>query len=201
MKAGNANRRNDPKKALEYAKNAKDMLHKLDDSYLEIYLTGQIAYAQYLDGNIDTSIDLHKQRLNLAESKNYPFISQHSLLNLCYAYQIQGDLTKALEAGHKGLTIWQSLQQRNPDLQDNEALLINLGEVYRVKGDFEKALLYLKQRSLSLLGTQVTQIQQQLESEFLKAQELIQYNAPLQKRIEQSKLDLYLKEIQKTIKF
>jgi tetratricopeptide (TPR) repeat protein len=420
MKAGNANRLNDPKKALEYAKNAKDMFHKLDDSYLEIYLKGQIAYAQYLEGNIDTSIDLHKQRLHLAESKNYPFISQHSLLNLCYAYQIRGDLTKALEAGHKGLTIWQSLQQRNPDLQDNAALLINLGEVYRVKGDFEKALLYLKQsltisgimgdnytaerltemgkvyyqqgdvvrakdylqrgftlyqtgdvdeylilhsvfgliriafdeddleqvqyyrgetetlktkaksksakqlsdeylqltdalilkhssrvlqkanaqqqltefineeivhheikalamvhlcellldelhlygdagvfqetqnvinelyelgqthqtyplivqalmlktqvavwqghldiatkyatqaellaeeNSLSLLGTQVTQIQQQLESEFVKAQELIQHNAPLQKRIEQSKLDLYLKEIQKTIKF
>jgi tetratricopeptide (TPR) repeat protein len=143
--AGNAGQRNDSKKALEYANNAKSMFHKLDDNYSEIYLIGLIAYTHILDGNIDTSIDLYKQRLSLAESQNYPFISQHSLINLCYLYQIRGDLNEALEAGHKALTIWQSLQQRNPDLPDNQITLHNLGEVYRVKGDFDNALLYLKQ--------------------------------------------------------
>jgi hypothetical protein len=64
-----------------------------------------------------------------------------------------------------------------------------------------QAELLAEEKGLSLLGTQVSQVQQQLESEFVKAQELIQQNAPLQKRIEQAKLDLYLKEIQKTIKF
>jgi hypothetical protein len=62
-----------------------------------------------------------------------------------------------------------------------------------------QAELLAEEKGLSLLGTQVTQVQQQLESEFIKAQELIQHNAPLQKRIEQAKLDTYLKLIQKTI--
>jgi tetratricopeptide (TPR) repeat protein len=144
-KAVNSARCNDPKKVLEYANNAKDMFHKLDDSFSEIFLLGPIAYAQDIDGNLDISIDLNKQRLYLAESHDYPLLSHHSLVNLCYSYLIRGDLTKALEAGHKGLAIWQSLQQRNPALPDDSYILHNLGEVYRVKGDFDNALLYLKQ--------------------------------------------------------
>jgi tetratricopeptide (TPR) repeat protein len=140
-----ANQKNNPKKALEYANNAKDMFHKLDDSYSELFQIGVIAFIHIVDGNPDRGIDLNIQRLDLAESHDYPYISVYSLLNLCYLYQIRGDLTKALKAGHKGLGIWQSLQQRNPALPDHQTLLHNLGEVYRVKGDFDNALLYLKQ--------------------------------------------------------
>jgi hypothetical protein len=145
MKTWNANYRNDPKKALEYADNAKNMYHELNDTFHKIFLRTLIAYTHYLEGNFDSATDLHKQQINLAESHNYPYLNQMACVNLCYLYRILGDLTKALEAGHKGLEIWQTLQQRNPALPDSPTLLHNLGEVYRVKGNFDNALLYLKQ--------------------------------------------------------
>ena len=62
-----------------------------------------------------------------------------------------------------------------------------------------QAELLTKEKGLKRLNSQVQLVQSQLDEQFAKAQELIRNNVSLQKRLEQSRLDTYLKEVQKTL--
>ena len=85
-------------------------------------------------------------------------------------------------------------------------VLILKAQLSVLQADLEAATKYLsqaelltKEKGLKHLNSQVKLVQSQLDEQFAKAQELIQKNVPLQKRLEQSKLDTYLKEVQKTL--
>lgn len=152
MKAEYASREYKFRQSIDSANFAKDMFHKLGHRYLEIYQIGLIGFAQALDGNIEASIHDFTLQLDQAELYGYPYISCWSLAALCAHYKLRRDLTQALDAGHKALTIWQSLQQQNPNIPavwNNielvSAIFNNLGLVYSAKGDFDTAMHYLEQ--------------------------------------------------------
>jgi hypothetical protein len=77
-----------------------------------------------------------------------------------------------------------------------------------IEGNLQKASKYLsqaeitaKEKDLGLIVKKVTTEKKNLENEFEKWQELIQRNVSIQERLERIRMEDYLKEIQKVVKF
>ncbi len=104
---------------------------------------GGILY--WYKGDLDTSLEFHKQSLVNGEEVNNKISIADSYNNIGLVYWSKGDFDRSIEYYNRALSIFDDLGIK----QKVARILTNLGIAYSQKGDLDKALEY-QQRSLEI---------------------------------------------------
>ena len=109
----------------------------------EFLRNGGILY--WYKGELDTSLEIHKQSLAFGEEINNKTSIAGSYNNMGLVYWSKGNIDKSIEYYNRSLSIFEELGMK----QKAAGILTNLGNAYSIKGDLDKAL-ETQQRSLEI---------------------------------------------------
>ncbi len=122
--------------ALAYAKESVQISHELADYQTEAYASSIIANIEAIQGNIDQSLQLREQILQLCEQGDYPYGKAATLNNMAGVIAQQGDIDRALDLWNQSLEILEKIG----DVKGKAATLSNMSGVIAQQGDIDRAL-------------------------------------------------------------
>jgi tetratricopeptide (TPR) repeat protein len=129
--------------ALDYAKKSLALNKEMN------YPTGiaaglsVIGWIHFNKGDIDQAMQFLDQALGIKEIGNIDKFNATSIMGRIYG--IKGELDLALKYHKQALTISEAMGYKHPDVAAN---WVNIGNIYRMKGDYNKAIEFLKRNLL-----------------------------------------------------
>ncbi|MHA2039455.1 MAG: tetratricopeptide repeat protein [Promethearchaeota archaeon] len=129
-----------PVKALDYAMKSLEIQKELNNSEGiagSLYLIGSIHFTK---GDFDQAILSYKQALEIDNTSNLTNYAINYRLGRIYG--LKGELDLALEFYEKAFTYSKAMDHKHANIAAN---WVNIGSVYRMKGNYDKAVEVLKQ--------------------------------------------------------
>ena len=141
----------DPQRFLSYSLKAVDIAQKLNDK--KLLVMGQTSVANfYQNTDYIKSLDWALKALKIAEENNFTDEVLRIYTLISSIYTTVGDLPHAMAYTQKALV----LSRQVGNIPREVALLNNLGENYRLTGEYNKAIEYYRQALEKAMNPQMT---------------------------------------------
>ncbi|MFW9873680.1 MAG: tetratricopeptide repeat protein [Candidatus Thorarchaeota archaeon] len=125
--------------ALDYAKKSLALNKEMNyPTGIEAGLS-VIGWIHFNKGDIDQAMQFFDQALGIKGIGNIDKFNATSIMSRIYG--IKGELDLALKYHKQALTISEAMGYKYPDVTSN---WVNIGNIYRMKGDYNKAIEFLK---------------------------------------------------------
>jgi tetratricopeptide (TPR) repeat protein len=125
--------------ALDYAMKSQELWKKIGNNAGIAANLCAIGYIHFSQGNIDKAKQIFNQALGIQEISIYDKLAV--LYCLGYTYRLKGEIDQALEYYEQALTL---SEERNYKLLNVNMNWVNIGIIYRMKGDYVNAIKFLK---------------------------------------------------------